>query len=184
MRFGRLTPVAQVRGVDVYVHWSIFAIVIVILAGLTRKPLSTLLGMAAYLGLLIIHESGHLMMARRRGYQAFSMAIYPIFGLASFEAPSSRIDRALIAWGGVLAQFVVAIPVTLYIVLIGYTPFESLNAVLVILGGYSLAVAAFNLLPIRPLDGSKAWDIVPAWLEQRRMRRSLFPKNAEFSKNR
>jgi Zn-dependent protease len=170
MRFGRLTHVAQVHGVDVYIHWSIFAIVIVILAGLTRKPVSTLLGMMAYLGLLVIHESGHLIMARRRGYRAFSMALYPIFGLASFEAPDTRIDRALIAWGGVLAQFVVAIPLTVYIVLIGYTPFEPLNAVLAILGGYSLLVAAFNLLPIRPLDGSKAWDIVPAWLEQRRMR--------------
>ena len=168
MRFGRLTRVAQVRGVDVYVHWSIFAIAIVILAELTRKPLSTLIGMTSYLSLLILHESGHLIMARRRGYQAFSMALYPIFGLASFEAPDSRIDRALIAWGGVLAQFVVAIPLTAYIVLVGYTPFESVNAVLAILGGYSLIVAAFNLLPIRPLDGSRAWDIVPAWLEQRR----------------
>jgi len=47
--------------------------------------------------------------------------------------------------------------------------------VLAILGGYSLLVAAFNLLPIRPLDGSKAWDIVPAWFEQRRLRRNQPP---------
>jgi Zn-dependent protease len=175
MRFGRLTRVAQVRGVDVYVHWSIFAFGLVILAELTRKPLSTLAGMAAYLGLLIVHESGHLAMARRRGYQAFSMALYPIFGLASFEVPNSRIDRALIAWGGVLAQLAVAIPLTLYIVLAGYTPFEPLNAVLAILGGYSLVVAAFNLLPIRPLDGSRAWDLIPAWFEQRRIRKNRGP---------
>jgi Zn-dependent protease len=171
MQFGRLTRVAQVRGVDVYVHWSIFAIGILILAGAIRKPASTLIGMAAYLGLLIIHESGHLMMARRRGYQPYSMALYPIFGLASFEAPDSRMDRALIAWGGVLAQMLVAIPLTLYIVVLGYTRFETLNAVLAILGGYSLCVAAFNLLPVRPLDGSRAWDIVPAWFEQGRIRK-------------
>ena len=168
VRIGRLTHVAQVHGVDVYVHWSIFAVAIVILARLTVKPVSTLTGMASYLALLILHESGHLMMARRRGYEAFSMALYPLFGLASFEAPASRLDRALIAWGGVLAQFVVAIPLTLYIVLIGYTPFEPLNAVLAILGGYSMVAAAFNLLPIRPLDGSKAWDIVPAWFQAHR----------------
>lgn len=167
VRIARLTCVARIYDVDVYVHWSIFAIAIVILAGLTRKPASTLAGMAAYLSLLILHESGHLMMARRRGYQAFCMALYPIFGLAQFEAPDSRLDRALIAWGGVLAQWVVAIPLTLYIAIVGYTPFEPLNAVLAILGGYSLLVAAFNLLPIRPLDGSKAWDIIPAWIEQR-----------------
>jgi Zn-dependent protease len=168
MPIGRITHVAQVCGVDVYVHWSIFAFAVVFLAGTTRQLTSTLIGMAAYLALLILHESGHLFMARRRGYQAFSMALYPIFGLASFEAPDSRIDRALIAWGGVLAQAVVAVPLTLYIILAGYTPFEPINAALVILGGYSLLVAAFNLLPIRPLDGSRAWDIIPAWFEQRR----------------
>jgi Zn-dependent protease len=174
MQVGRLTHVAQVCGVDVYVHWSVFAIGILILVGAIRSPFPTFMGMAAYLGLLILHESGHLIMARHRGYQAFSMALYPIFGLASFEAPESRIDRALIAWGGVLAQAVVAVPLTLYIVFAGYTAFEPLNAVLAILGGYSLLVA-FNLLPIRPLDGSKAWDIVPAWLERRRMRRDQRP---------
>jgi len=170
MQFGRLTRVAQVCGVDVYVHWSIFAIGILILAGAVRRPALTLPGMAAYVGLLIIHESGHLMVARRRGYQAFSMALYPVFGLAGFERPESRIDRALIAWGGVLAQIVVAIPLTLYVVLLGYSRFEPLNAVLAILGEYSLFAGACNLLPMRPLDGSKAWDIIPAWFEQRRMR--------------
>jgi Zn-dependent protease len=170
MRVGRLTRVAQVCGVDVYVHWSIFVIGALILAGAVRRPASTLVGMAAYLCLLIVHESGHLMMARHRGCQAYSMALYPIFGLARFEPPDSRIDRALVAWGGVLAQTVVAVPFTLYVVLFGYTRSESLNAALVILGGYSLLVAAFNLLPVHPLDGSKAWDIVPAWFEQRRRR--------------
>jgi Zn-dependent protease len=170
MEFGRLTRVAQVRGIDVYIHWSIFAFAIVLLAVSDRGTASTVLGFSAYFSLLILHEAGHLVVARRRGYQAFSMAIYPFLGLAQYEAPGDRIDRALIAWGGVLAQMVVAIPVTLYVVLLGYTPFEPLNAVLVILGGYSLCVAVFNLLPIRPLDGSKAWDIIPAWLELRRKR--------------
>jgi Zn-dependent protease len=172
MQVGRLTHVAQVCGIDVYVHWSVFAIGILIFVGAIRSPFPTFIGVAAYLSLLILHESGHLIMARRRGYQAFSMGLYPIFGLASFEAPDSRIDRALIAWGGVLAQAVVAVPLTLYVTFAGYTAFEPLNAVLAILGRYSLLVAAFNLLPIRPLDGSRAWDIVPAWFEQRRMRRN------------
>jgi hypothetical protein len=42
MQVGRLTRVAQVRGVDVYVHWSIFAIAILILAGLVLRPLEKL----------------------------------------------------------------------------------------------------------------------------------------------
>jgi stage IV sporulation protein FB len=171
MEIGRLTRVAQVRGIDVYIHWTILALAVAILAVSNRGTAATILGFSAYLALLILHESGHLFMARRRGYQAFSMVIYPFLGLAQYEAPGVRIDRALIAWGGVMAQIVVGVPVTLYVLLLGYTPFEPLNAVLVILGGYSLCVAIFNLLPIRPLDGSKAWDVIPAWFEQRRTRK-------------
>jgi stage IV sporulation protein FB len=175
MEFGRLTRVGQVRGVDVYIHWSIFAIALLVVVGAARKPATTLTGFASYLSLLTIHESGHLIMARRRGYQAFSMALYPIFGLASSERPDSRVDRALIAWGGVLAQAAVGVPLTLYVIQFGYTRFEALNAVLVILGGYSLCVAAFNLLPIRPLDGSVAWDLIPAWFEQRKSSKRSTP---------
>jgi Zn-dependent protease len=168
MEFGRLTHVGQVRGVDVYLHWSIPAVALVVLATANRGPATTIPGMAAYLTLLILHESGHLIMARRRGYRPYSMALYPIFGLARFEAPESRLDRALIAWGGVLAQMAVGVPLTLYVLLAGYTRFEGLNAAIAILGEYSLCVAAFNLLPIPPLDGSKAWDLIPAWMERRR----------------
>jgi len=35
-----------------------------------------------------------------------------------------------------------------------------------ILGGYSLVLAAFNLLPVRPLDGSMAWRIVPEFIKR------------------
>lgn len=170
MRVGRLTHVAQVRGVDVYVHWTVFLIVALLLLRPPRALSTTLVGLAAYLGLLILHEAGHVMMARYRGYQAFSIALYPICGLASIERPESRIDRALIAWGGVTAQSAIAIPLVAGVSVLGYTPFEAVNAAIVILGGYSLLVAVFNLLPIRPLDGSKAWDLIPAYLECRRMR--------------
>jgi len=168
MQVGRLTHVAQVRGVDLYIHWTIFLIVGLLLVGSNREPLTTLAAVVGYLGLLILHEWGHVMAARLQGYEAFSIALYPIFGLASLEIPEPRFDRALISWGGVAAQIAVAIPVVLYVSLWGYTSVEALNAVLVIFGNYSLCAAAFNLLPIRPLDGSVAWGIIPAYCERRR----------------
>jgi Zn-dependent protease len=168
MQVGRLTHVAQVRGVDLYIHWTFFLIVGVLLVGSHREPLTILAALAAYAGLLILHESGHVMAARLQGYEAFSIALYPIFGLASIEIPESRFDRALISWGGVAAQMAVAIPVVVCVSVWGYTRVEALNAVLAVFGNYSLCAAAFNLLPIRPLDGSIAWGIIPAYLERRR----------------
>src|SRR5258708_8994961 len=70
-----------------------------------------------------------------------------------------------------VAQAIVGIPIALYAAVFGYTPWEALNAALVILSGFSLCIAAFNLLPISPLDGSVAWDLMPAFIQRRRVRR-------------
>ena len=166
MQFGRLTHVGQVREVDVYVHWTVFLILALLL--FARPSPTTFVGAFAYLSLLVIHEAGHVTVARMKGYQAFSIALYPVFGLASLERPDSRFDRAVIAWGGVAAQILVAIPVMAYVFMVGYTRFPAVNAVLVLWGAYSLCAVVFNLLPIPPLDGSVAWKIIPAYLERRR----------------
>jgi stage IV sporulation protein FB len=171
-KLGWQTRIARVSHVDIYVHWSVFAIGALILFSARREPLPALVGLTAYLAILLIHESGHLMVARRRGYDALSIALYPVFGLARFERPASRFDRGLIAWGGVLAQTSVAVPIVLCVQVFGYTPWEPLNAALAVLGAVSLGTAAFNLLPVRPLDGSVAWDLIPAFFEQRRLRKN------------
>ena len=46
--------------------------------------------------------------------------------------------------------------------LFGYSRFQPVNAMLAICGFLSLRFAVFNLLPIRPRDGSIAWGLLPA----------------------
>jgi membrane-associated protease RseP (regulator of RpoE activity) len=70
----------------------------------------------------------------------------------------------------VAAQAVIAIPVILWVLIFGYTRFEVVNMLFVILGFFSLGVAVLNLFPLPPLDGATAWSIVPAFLAQRRAR--------------
>jgi len=60
----------------------------------------------------------------------------------------------------------------LWIAIFGYTRFDAVNAVLAMLGGFSLVVAIFNLLPVGRLDGTIAWGIIPAWIARRRARRN------------
>jgi membrane-associated protease RseP (regulator of RpoE activity) len=74
----------------------------------------------------------------------------------------------VIAWAGVLAQAAVAIPLVIWVAVFGYTSFEAVNMLFVILGFFSLGVAAFNLLPTPPLDGATAWRIFPTLLARRR----------------
>jgi Zn-dependent protease len=116
---------------------------------------------AAYFGVLLIHECGHMILAQRKGYAVCAIELYPICGCVCFEEPWSRYDRAVIAWGGVVAQAAVAAPLVTWIAIFGFTPFTALNVALGILGYYSLFVAAFNLIPVPPLDGAKAWYLIP-----------------------
>lgn len=67
-----------------------------------------------------------------------------------------------------LAQAVVAAPLVAWVAVFGYTRFEALNMLFVILGFFSLGVAVLNLLPVPPLDGATAWGIFPALLARRR----------------
>jgi len=92
--------------------------------------------------------------AHRKGCWVTSIELYPIWGITRFSEPYSRYDHYVIAWGGILAQAIVAIPLVAWVEIFGFTPFAPLNAALAILGFFSISMAAFNLLPIRPLDGS------------------------------
>lgn len=168
IRFDKRTKIGQIRGVDTYVHWTVFVVAAVILAGVLRRPGLTILGLTAYWGVLVIHEIGHLIAAQRSGCPVFSIELYPIFGVTRFGTPWSRVDHCKIAWAGVLAQAVIAIPLVLWVAAFGYTRFEAVNMLFVILGFFSLGVAMFNLLPTPPLDGATAWGIFPALLAQRR----------------
>ncbi len=172
VRIERLTRVMRIKGVDVSVHWSVLVIAALILCSAVRRPVMAVVGLTAYLSVLLIHECGHLILARQRRCEVFGIELYPIYGITRFETPWSRFDHCVIAWGGVLAQALVALPLVSWVAVFGYTPFEPVNVVLALLGFFSLGVAAFNLLPFAPLDGITAWGLIPALIERARAPRS------------
>jgi Zn-dependent protease len=176
IRIDKDTRIGQIRGVDTYIHWTVFVVVAFILAGARSHPGLSLVGLTAYFAVLLIHETGHLIAAQRLGCRVFSIKIYPIFGVTSFETPWSRFDHCLIAWAGVLAQAAIAIPLLVWIEVFGYSRFEIVNMLFAILGFFSAAIAVFNLLPFPRLDGGTAWGIFAAYLAQRRLRGSSRPR--------
>lgn len=161
IRIDKLTEIVRINGVPVSLHWTVLAVTVLILINVIHHPAASILGMGAYLGVLFIHELGHLIAARRMQCEVLSIHLYPIFGITRFGTPWSRFDHCVIAWGGVIAQAIVAIPFVTWVVLFGYTRFEAINAVLALLGFFSLGVAVVNLLPFPPLDGATAWAIIP-----------------------
>ncbi len=180
IRIDKLTEIMRVKGVPVYVHWSVLLIAALILVNVIHRPVSSLLGLTAYLGVLLIHECGHLIAAQRMRCEVLSIHLYPIFGITRFETPWSKFDHCVIAWGGVIAQAVVALPVVGWIALFGYTRFQPVNAVLALLGFFNLGVAAFNLLPISPLDGAIAWAIIPESIRRVRNKTASRPTSGRY----
>jgi Zn-dependent protease len=159
----------DIRGVPTYVHWSVFAISAFILANVVSHPGLSILGLFCYYSVLLIHEAGHLYEAQRKGCQVLSIELYPVFGLTRFDSPWSKLDHCVIAWGGVIAQALVFVPLIAWVIVFGYTRFGAVNMIFAILGFFSLVVAIFNLLPIQPLDGRIAWQIFPElWAERKR----------------
>jgi Zn-dependent protease len=177
IRLEPLTLIVQIDKVNVYVHWTVFAIAAFMIANAIHRPVLALVGLVCYMGMLFIHEWGHVIAAHKRGSEVLSVKLYPIFGLTHFETPWSRFDHSVIAWGGVLAQIVVALPLVAWVVVFGYTRFDAINAVLAILGFFSLGIVVFNLLPFPPLDGATAWGIIPAAIQRARANRSPRPSN-------
>jgi Zn-dependent protease len=168
IRLQKLTNIMQIRGVDTYVHWSVFAVSAFILAGVVTHPALSILGLICHLGVLLIHEVGQLYAAQQKGCKVLSIRLYPIFGITYFETPWSKLDHCVIAWAGVVPQAIVFIPLVAWVATRGYTNIEGVNMVLAILGFFSLGVAIFNLLPISPLDGAIAWQLFPELLAERR----------------
>ena len=103
-RIQRLSKITRIDGVPVYVHWSVLVISAVILLNSARQPLLTVIALFCYWGMLLLHETGHMLLARRLNAAVLSIEIYPLHGLCRCENPWSELDYCLIAWGGVLAS--------------------------------------------------------------------------------
>ena len=120
---------------------------------------------------MLVHEWGHVVLARRQRCAVYGIELYPLVGLTRFQLPPTRLGHCRIAWGGVLFQAAVGLPMVAWIKLVGYTPIEVLNAFMAVFGFLSVVMIGMNLVPIPPLDGATVWNIVPLLL-QRRVSRS------------
>src|SRR5882724_2613887 len=147
-KLNKLIEVTQIRGVKVFVPWSVFLIgALIILGAVEDAPLAfTVLG--SYYGVILLHECGHMVAAQRKGCAVWSIELYPLWGITRFGEPYSRYDHCVIAWGGLVAQALVAVPL---LVVFGHTRFQAVNAILAIFGFFSLSTIVLNLFPIRPL---------------------------------
>jgi Zn-dependent protease len=156
----RLGPV-RVFGAPVHVHWSVAVVVLALLATASDDWLIGVVAVLSYLAIIVIHEMGHAYFARRVGTRPTKITIGFIHGLCYYEDVYDARDEAIIAWGGVIAQATVGVPLVLLNAFFGFGNMDPFGPVIAYLGYFSLIFAVFNLIPAPGLDGGKAWKLVP-----------------------
>ena len=170
MRAYTRVPRVRIFSAPLYFHWSAFLVAAVLLLGSIEQPVMACLTFVCYLGVLLLHEAGHAYVAKRLRLRRYAIRISGIHGTCEIEAPENAKQDYLVAWGGVLAQLMVAVPIIILNAVLGIGQIEPLGPVVAIFGFLSVAIAAFNLIPAPGLDGAKAWRLFPLLLEERRER--------------
>lgn len=166
--FGSLR-IATIAGIPIRLHWLFIALV-AILVGSTARPWQwMLLDITLLFGVVVLHELGHCLVARRFGIRVLDITLWPLGGMARMsEIPESSKVEGLVAIAGPGVNFVLA-PIALLVYLAsGGSPIAlgmfDLGAPIAEswithsagkLFAINFALGVFNLLPAFPMDGGR-----------------------------
>lgn len=154
--------IGHLRGAPIRLHWTLplgaFAL------GRFAFVPAFWLGFAF---LILIHEVGHALIVLRYRLGLSEIAMHGFGGYCRHERSGTRAQEATVAWGGVLAQLAAFIVTQACLLAFGQPSSRHLALFASVLTTTNLWIMAFNLLPIEPLDGAKAWPLFGMWWEKR-----------------
>ena len=152
----------------VMIHWTALILAVIV----SRFSFRPVVWLGVFI-VILIHELGHAAAVLKARATVVAIRMDAMGGCCEWVGQVTRAQRLAIVWGGVLAQlllFAIAIIVYIFIDL----PFiEFWGQLLPILLQWNLILVAFNLIPLKPLDGYLAWRLLSMTFQDwRRQRRS------------
>jgi stage IV sporulation protein FB len=142
------------RAAPIRLHWSM-PLGAVLFSGFSFRPVFWL----GFVLLVLLHELGHAVVVAHAGARVTAIHLTALGGECHWSGTVSPLQRACIAWGGVWAQ-ALGVVAALLVVAVQGMPMERAGLDLFQVFTFTSAyTAAFNLLPIRPLDGAEAWPL-------------------------
>lgn len=160
MRGGWLT-LGRWRGAPVRVHWTLLVGALVF--GQGRFLPGFWLG---YFLLVLVHELGHALLVRRFRHRVVSIDVHGLGGACRWSGDATAIERAWIAWGGVLAEAVVLVATYAALALAGPPDSPFVAQLSAAFTTTNIWLIGINLIPVPPLDGAEAWKL-PGLLARR-----------------
>jgi Zn-dependent protease len=165
VRGGYLT-LGKWRGAPVRVHWTLPLAALVF--GQGRFVPGFWLG---FFLLVLIHELGHALLVRRCRHRVVSIDVHALGGVCCWAGEPTAIQRAWIAWGGVLAQAVALACAHGALALAGRPESVFAAQMASAFTTTNVWLIAINLIPVPPLDGAEAWKLPGLLARRRRARR-------------
>ncbi|MCC6554940.1 MAG: hypothetical protein IT372_18355 [Polyangiaceae bacterium] len=153
---GGYLSIGRWRGAPVRLHWTL-PLGALVFGQLELVPAYWL----AFAILIFVHELGHAVVVDRCRQRVVSIDIHGFGGACRWAGSVTPMQRALIAWGGVLGQLALLLGTRAAVLAFGEptTAFQHHVAHAFVMT--NVILMALNLLPIPPLDGVEAWRIVP-----------------------
>jgi Zn-dependent protease len=158
---------ARIAGIDIYVHVTF--LILLAWVGLSHyllrhRWLDVAEGMVfiiALFAIVVLHELGHALMARRFGIRTRDIILLPIGGVGRLERiPDEPRQELLVALAGPAVNVVLA--AVLFAVLAASERLTALTDMTLVGGDFlsklmwiNVSLAIFNLLPAFPMDGGR-----------------------------
>jgi hypothetical protein len=154
----------------VLIHWTALVLAVIV-SGFSVRPGAWL----AVFVVILVHELGHAFAVLKARANVVAIRMDAMGGCCEWFGSVTRQGRLAIVWGGVLAQLLLwgsALIVSIYL----SPPTNEFSAQFYhVLLGWNLILVAFNLIPVKPLDGYDAWRLLSItfrdWRGQRRRMR-------------
>lgn len=154
-------PIGRLFGVEVRLHWTFLALLALLVAVYwhdgAHAVVGELLWVLAVFGSVLLHESAHCIVARRRGAVVDDILLTPIAGLSQMhDVPEAAADEAAISVVGPLTNLVlavVAMGVGLGTGVRLWPPTLFAGAWAARLLWLNVLLGGFNLVPAIPMDG-------------------------------
>jgi len=169
-----------IAGISIYVH----ATFVLLLAWIAMVHLTAghdlalmtqgLLLVACVFTVVVLHELGHALVARRFGIATRDITLYPIGGIARLERmPERPAQELLVAIAGPAVNGVLALAIYVGLRLVGVgagdDPLTIGASFMVQLMWINLSLGIFNLVPAFPMDGGRILRAVLAfWVDRPR----------------
>jgi Zn-dependent protease/predicted transcriptional regulator len=159
--------IGRIAGIDVYIHFTFLLLLAwvgleyYLAHGDPAEGLAGVVFVLVLFGIVVLHELGHALAARRYGIRTRDITLLPIGGVARLERmPEDPRQELVVALAGPAVNVVLA--AGLYIGLALGRGFVPLTEVMHVGGNIlgqlfwvNVSLAVFNLLPAFPMDGGR-----------------------------